>query len=123
MHWWLFPGLLLMFCSWYFVDPDGSRTRFMWWARRRFDKRSRRLKAIHDAEQEAQMEVRLSQKAFDLFHTLRLRPYWIVGGLGDSAPFTELCEKGLVIKSGGYYILSEAGKNRVTAVLDESERG
>jgi hypothetical protein len=37
MHWWIFPGLLLMFCSWYFLNPDGSRTRFVWWARRNRD--------------------------------------------------------------------------------------
>lgn len=34
MRWLLFPGLILMFCSWCYLDPDGSRTRFVWWARR-----------------------------------------------------------------------------------------
>lgn len=69
------------------------------------------------------MEVRLSQDAIDVFQDMRRSPNTIVEILsGSTAPFRELCEKGLIVEhpeARGCYFLTDAGRGLVTILIGE----
>jgi hypothetical protein len=70
-----------------------------------------------------ELRVRLSQEAIDVFQHMRGHPNTVFEVLGGStAPFRELCEKGIAEEHPevrGCYLLSNAGRGIVTIEIGD----